>query len=123
MGCAMHSIRTSSGERKPTDLGQDGQDLQDGKDRAIQPVNPVQKRGARSPGEARAHRRGETMPDIYERLGVRRLINARGTHTHLGGTLIRPQVLEAMQAVAGGYVVLDELQDKASEVIARATGA
>ena len=63
------------------------------------------------------------MPDIYQRLGVRPLINARGTHTRLGGTLIRPGVLEAMQAAAGGYVVLDELQDKASEVIARATGA
>jgi L-seryl-tRNA(Ser) seleniumtransferase len=63
------------------------------------------------------------MPDIYERLGVRRLINARGTHTRLGGTLIRPQVLDAMREAAAGYVVLDELQDKASEVIARATGA
>jgi D-glucosaminate-6-phosphate ammonia-lyase len=63
------------------------------------------------------------MPDVYQRLGVRRLINARGTHTRLGGTLIRAQVLAAMQEAAGAYVVLDELQDKASEVIARATGA
>src|SRR5919112_6410873 len=63
------------------------------------------------------------MADIYERLGVRRLINARGTHTRLGGTLMRPEVVAAMQAAAGAYVVLDELQDKASEVIARATGA
>jgi D-glucosaminate-6-phosphate ammonia-lyase len=63
------------------------------------------------------------MPDIYARLGVRPLINARGTHTRLGGTLMRPVVLEAMQQAAGAYVVLDELQDKASEVIARATGA
>lgn len=63
------------------------------------------------------------MPDIYERLGVRRLINARGTHTRLGGTLMRPEVVAAMQEASRGYVVLDELQDKASEVIARATGA
>jgi len=63
------------------------------------------------------------MPDIYERLGVRPLINARGTHTRLGGTLMRPEVVAAMQAAAGAYVVLDELQDRASEVIARATGA
>jgi D-glucosaminate-6-phosphate ammonia-lyase len=63
------------------------------------------------------------MSDIYERLGVRPLINARGTHTRLGGTLMRPEVLDAMQEAAGAYVVLDELQDKASEVIARATGA
>jgi len=63
------------------------------------------------------------MADIYERLGVRRLINARGTHTRLGGTLMRPEVVAAMQEAAGAYVVLDELQDRASEVIARATGA
>jgi D-glucosaminate-6-phosphate ammonia-lyase len=63
------------------------------------------------------------MPDIYHRLGVTPIINARGTHTRLGGTLIRPEVLEAMREAAQAYVVLDELQDKASEVIARATGA
>ena len=63
------------------------------------------------------------MPDIYSRLGVRPLINARGTHTRLGGTIMRPGVLEAMQEAAHAYVVLDELQDRASEVIARATGA
>jgi L-seryl-tRNA(Ser) seleniumtransferase len=61
--------------------------------------------------------------DIYRRLGVRPIINARGTHTRLGGTLIRPEVLDAMREAARAYVVLDELQDRASEVIARATGA
>src|SRR5207302_1169762 len=64
-----------------------------------------------------------SMPDIYTRLGVRPIINARGTHMRLGGTLIRPEVLDAMREAAKAYVVLDELQDKASEVIARATGA
>src|ERR1700738_2389120 len=63
------------------------------------------------------------MPDTYTRLGVRPIISARGTHTRLGGALIRPEVLDAMREAAAAYVVLDELQDKASEVIARATGA
>lgn len=63
------------------------------------------------------------MPTIYERLGLRTIINARGTHTRLGGTLILPEVLDAMREAAGAYVVLEELQAKASEVIARATGA
>src|SRR5258708_36792896 len=64
-----------------------------------------------------------TMPDIYNRLGVRPVLNARGPHTRLGGPLIRPEVLDAMREAAGADVVLCELQDKASEVIARATGA
>jgi L-seryl-tRNA(Ser) seleniumtransferase len=63
------------------------------------------------------------MADIYQRLGVRPIVNARGTHTRLGGTLIRAEVLDAMREAAHAYVVLDELQDRASEVIARATGA
>ncbi|MDQ3548548.1 MAG: hypothetical protein M3439_06970, partial [Chloroflexota bacterium] len=61
--------------------------------------------------------------DIYEQLGVRPIINARGTHTRLGGSLMAPEVLDAMRAAARSYVVLDELQERASELIARATGA
>jgi L-seryl-tRNA(Ser) seleniumtransferase len=34
-----------------------------------------------------------------------------------------PEVLDAMREAAGAFVVLDELQDRASELIARATGA
>ena len=34
-----------------------------------------------------------------------------------------PEVLDAMREAAGAYVVLEELQARASEVIARATGA
>ncbi len=63
------------------------------------------------------------MSHIYDRLGLRTLINARGTHTRLGGSIMAPEVLEAMREAASAYVVLDELQDKASELIARATGA
>jgi len=63
------------------------------------------------------------MAGIYERLGIRPIINARGTHTRLGGSLMAPEVLEAMREAAGAYIVLDELQERASALIARATGA
>jgi L-seryl-tRNA(Ser) seleniumtransferase len=63
------------------------------------------------------------MAGIYERLGIRPLINARGTHTRLGGSIMPPEVLDAMREAAGAYILLDELQARASEVIARATGA
>ncbi len=63
------------------------------------------------------------MTGIYERFGVTPIINARGTHTALGGSLIAPEVLDAMREAASSFIVLDELQDKASELIRRATGA
>lgn len=63
------------------------------------------------------------MGSLYEDLGIRPLINARGTHTRLGGWLMEPEVVEAMRTASTQYIVLDELQDRASEVISRATGA
>ncbi|HUG15818.1 MAG TPA: aminotransferase class V-fold PLP-dependent enzyme [Thermomicrobiales bacterium] len=63
------------------------------------------------------------MSDIYGRLGLRPLINARGSHTRLGGSIMPAEVLDAMREAAQTYIVLEELQEKASEVIARATGA
>lgn len=63
------------------------------------------------------------MSGLYERFGLRPLINARGTHTRLGGSIMPPEVLDAMREAAGAYIVLDELQEKASAIIAHATGA
>ncbi len=63
------------------------------------------------------------MKDIYARIGIRPIINARGTHTRLGGSLMAPEVLDAMREASRSYIVLDELQDKVSELITRATGA
>ena len=50
-------------------------------------------------------------PEIYESIGVRPLINARGTYTILSGSLMLPEVREAMVAAAQHYVHLDELAE------------
>lgn len=63
------------------------------------------------------------MSSIYERYGIRPIVNARGNHTRLGGSIMAPEVLEAMHSAAQSFVVLEELQARASELIARATGA
>ncbi len=60
---------------------------------------------------------------IYERLGVRPLINAAGDLTRLGGTLMEPEVLAAMAEAAGAFVQIGELQERAGLVIAGVTGA
>lgn len=47
---------------------------------------------------------------IYERLGVRTRINAKGTYTYLSGSLVSPEVSQAMEEAAQHYVVIEELQ-------------
>lgn len=63
------------------------------------------------------------MNGIYERLGVRRRINAAGTLTRLGGSLMDDAVLDAMRDAARSSVDIAELQSAASRIIASATGA
>jgi uncharacterized pyridoxal phosphate-dependent enzyme len=47
----------------------------------------------------------------YASLGVRPLVNCRGTYTIIGGSLILPEARAAMLAAADGYVDLDELME------------
>ena len=61
--------------------------------------------------------------DIYERLGVTKRVNGAGLLTRLGGSLMAPEVLDAMRDAAGSFVDMAELQTRASTIIARHTGA
>jgi D-glucosaminate-6-phosphate ammonia-lyase len=56
--------------------------------------------------------------NIYANLGIKTLINAQGTYTALGGSLMPPEVLQAMTEAAGWFVSIPELQDKVGERIA-----
>jgi seryl-tRNA(Sec) selenium transferase len=58
---------------------------------------------------------------VYERLGVRPVINGVGTVTRLGGSLMPPPVLEAMLDAARHYVPLEELQAAAGRRLAELT--
>ncbi|RQG94234.1 aminotransferase class V-fold PLP-dependent enzyme [Natrarchaeobius chitinivorans] len=60
---------------------------------------------------------------VYDELGIPRVVNATGTKTRIGGSRIRPEALDAMKRAANHFVKLSDLQAKASEVIADATGA
>jgi len=57
--------------------------------------------------------------DIYARLGVRPIINAAGTITTMGGSLMPPEVVEAWRSASRRFVPLLELQDRIGESIAR----
>jgi L-seryl-tRNA(Ser) seleniumtransferase len=60
---------------------------------------------------------------IYDELGVRTLINARGCATLAGGTLMEPEVVAAMADAAASFVRIADLQEIASRRIAAMTGA
>jgi D-glucosaminate-6-phosphate ammonia-lyase len=60
---------------------------------------------------------------IFARLGVKPIIHAMGTTTRYGGTLMHPEVVQSMMEASQCLVNLDELNRKAGEVVARATGA
>lgn len=60
---------------------------------------------------------------VYYDFGVSPVINAAGTKTRIGGSLIRPEAVEAMRAAAESFVVLSDLQSQASRLISDLTGA
>ena len=60
---------------------------------------------------------------IYDRFGVRHIINAKGTATRLSGGIMRPEVSTAMVEASRYCVDMAELQAAASKEIAKATGA
>lgn len=58
----------------------------------------------------------------YSDLGVKPFINASGTITTLGGSLMPAEVLDAMQAAAGAFVDLPELNERAGRYLAGKIG-
>lgn len=58
---------------------------------------------------------------IYEELGIRPLINASATLTRLGGSIMPPEVVQAMVDASKAFVDLDELQVKVGDSIAALT--
>lgn len=76
-----------------------------------------------APGVDTASAGLRTGADVYESIGVRPLINARGTFTIISGSLMLPEVRAAMDAAAKRYVHLDELTDAIGARLATLTGA
>src|ERR1700733_9925797 len=71
---------------------------------------------------AMAAKRGQESMNVYTRLGLRPIINASGTYTHLGGVLMPAEVIEAMNDAARHYVPIRDLTKATGERIAQLTG-
>lgn len=57
--------------------------------------------------------------DYFKELGVRTFINAAGTYTFMTGCLMHPEVIDAYNYATNEFVLLDDLQDKVGERIAK----
>ncbi len=73
--------------------------------------------GLAAAAPAKPHR-----PTVYQRLGLRPVINFRGTYTTIGASKQWPELFEAQKEAAAEYVVLEELQAAVGERLARLTG-
>ena len=66
---------------------------------------------------------GGSSGNVYERIGLRPLINARGTWTYLSGSLVLPEVRDAMAAASKQFVDMFELQAAVGKRLAELSGA
>jgi len=64
-----------------------------------------------------------SVPSVYAKLGVRPVIHGSGTTTRYGGSLMRPETIDAMREAAQALVNIDELNEAAGAAIARMLGA
>jgi uncharacterized pyridoxal phosphate-dependent enzyme len=62
-------------------------------------------------------------PKLYRSIGVRPIINARGTFTIITGSQTLPEVKRAMDEASRGYVQMDELMEGVGKRLAEITGA
>ena len=60
--------------------------------------------------------------NVYEKIGVRRVVNADGRMTALGVSTIHDEVGETLVEAAQHYVVIDELIDRVGQLISTHTG-
>jgi L-seryl-tRNA(Ser) seleniumtransferase len=62
---------------------------------------------------------GPMPPSVYEVLGVKHVINATGTVTNLGGSVMPPEVVAAWVEASRNFVNLIDLQERVGARIAR----
>src|ERR1700678_1370875 len=64
-----------------------------------------------------------TRQDVYTRLGVKTVINCRGTWTYLSGSLEFPEVRQAQLEASGYFVNMLDLQRAVGRRLSELTGA
>ncbi len=76
-------------------------------------------RAMAEPGDTKALTLTAPGQDYYDKLGVRKIINAAGTYTTLTAAVMPPEVRLAVEQAALHPVYLDELQNRSGEYLAK----
>lgn len=71
---------------------------------------------------AEAEKMSSTIP-TYKSIGLNTIINCMGTMTHLGGSIMPPEVVTAMAEASRNFIPLRELQAAAGKRLSELTGA
>jgi L-seryl-tRNA(Ser) seleniumtransferase len=79
--------------------------------------------GALGAGDAVSAEPPAGKPGVYEAIGIKPVINAAGTFTALGGSVMPPEVVAAWVEASKHFVDLVQLQDRVGERIAKLLGA
>jgi D-glucosaminate-6-phosphate ammonia-lyase len=87
------------------------------------PIASANVRTQSSPAAAAAATAAHLHSPLYARLGVKTFINAYGTLTTLSGTLMSPEVVEAMEEASKQFVQIHDLQAAVGRRLAELTGA
>jgi uncharacterized pyridoxal phosphate-dependent enzyme len=87
---------------------------------AVSPLAALAEPSALHPLPARE---GTDQDNLFTRIGVRPLINGRGTYTIISGSRSLPQVKQAMFEASHYYVHLDEMMDGIGAQLGKLTGA
>ena len=65
----------------------------------------------------------ELGPSLYQSIGVKPVVNCRGTFTIITGSQSLPEVKKAMELASRGYVHMDELMEATGKRLAELTKA
>ncbi len=68
--------------------------------------------------ETNANPKTTAKRNLFKELGIRTFINAAGTYTFMTGSLMQPEVVEAIESSSHEFCLLDDVQDKVGEKIA-----
>src|ERR1700733_14753042 len=90
---------------------------------AVTVASPLTASAGMLAGQTLPAREGTEHDNLFTQIGVRPLINGRGTYTIISGSRSLPQVKQAMYDASFYFVHLDEMMDGIGAQLGKLTGA